>query len=148
MKGIEERQKAIVTEFLAFSNWEERYRYIIQLGRQLKAMDSSLKTEENQVRGCQSQVWMVTQLNGEGKLEFVADSEALIVKGLLSLLIRTYSGSSCEDILSSSIQFISDLGLDHHLSPSRSNGIYSIIKKIKYYAMAYSVILDSKKSSN
>ena len=139
---IEERQKGIVVEFSKLSHWEDRYKYLIQLGRDLPVMDDKLRVEENRVRGCQSQVWMFVKLNQKNQLEFVADSEALIVRGLLSLLIRTYSRSSCDEILNSSVQFISDLGFDHHLSPSRSNGLYSIIKQIKYYAIAYSALLN------
>ena len=140
MNLIKERQDKILLEFSRFSNWEERYRYLIHLGRKLEGMDESLKTEENKVKGCQSQVWISVTLKGQ-ELEFVADSDALIVRGLLSLLLRVYSGACCLEILHSSSDFISELGLDTHLSPSRSNGLYSMMKQIKYYAMAYQALL-------
>ena len=142
MGSIEQRQNEIVSEFSRFSDWEQRYRHLIQLGQELRGMDESLKVEENKVSGCQSQVWMVVTTNESRQLEFMADSEALIVRGLLSLLLRVYSRASCSEILHSSSHFIVELGLDHHLSPSRANGLHSMIKKIKYYAMAYQALLN------
>lgn len=144
MSSIGYRQNEIVAEFSKFSHWEERYRYIIKLGQKLGPMDERLKVEENKVKGCQSQVWISARLNEERKLEFIADSDALIVRGLVSLLLRVYSQATCSEILSAQPHFVSQLGLDSYLSPSRANGLYSMIKQIKYYAMAYQTLIDKE----
>ncbi len=142
--NIRQRQEAILHDFSKYSNWEARYRYIIDLGKTLSPMEDDLKNENNKVQGCQSQVWIAAQLNDKKQLEFMADSDALIVKGLVSLILKVYSPSTCDEILENPPEFIPQLDLNNHLSPSRTNGVYSIMKKINHYALAYRTLLQMK----
>lgn len=137
---IEEKQDRIIREFELLGDWQERYKYIIKLGQKLPSLDDSYKTEDNLVRGCQSQVWLTTELV-EDKVVFKADSDAAITKGLVALMVRFYSGETPETILSTNPEFIKKIGMQDHLSPTRSNGLASMIKQMKIYAMAYNAKL-------
>lgn len=138
---LNEKQQHILEQFNSCYNWEKKYMLIIKKGKELPELDESLKTEENKVQGCQSQVWIAAELDENKNLVFKADSDAMIVKGLVSLLLELYSGAKPEVIISTEPEFIHELGLGSHLSPSRANGLLSMVKKIKYYAMAYQALL-------
>ncbi len=136
-----QRQSELVKEFSKFSDWEARYKHIIQLGRSLPVMDEDLKIEDIKVKGCQSQVWLHASLGEDRKIVFSADSDAMIVKGLVAILIRMYSGLSPREVIESQPDFLKEIGLQKHLSPSRANGLYAMINQIKYYATAFDLIL-------
>ena len=133
---IQEKQEQIIREFKALGDWPERYKYIIKLGQKLDPLDEKYKTDDNLVRGCQSQVWLHTELDDD-KVIFKADSDAAITKGLVALMVRFYSDENPDDILSNNPDFIQKIGMQEHLSPTRSNGLASMIKQMKIYAMAY-----------
>jgi len=133
---LAERQKQIVAEFAGLSDWEERYKKLIELGKQLPSLPEAKKLEDYKVKGCQSQVWMHARLE-DGKVLFEADSDALLVRGIVALLLRVYSGATPEEILSVPPDFVREIGLESKLSPSRANGLFSMIKQMKYYAMAF-----------
>jgi cysteine desulfuration protein SufE len=137
METIEERQREIVDEFALFDDWMGKYEYIIDLAKELEPLDDQFKDEEHLVRGCQSQVWLNAEMDGE-QVKFEADSDALISKGLIAMLVRVLSGQKAEDIAKSDLFFIDEIGLHQHLSPNRSNGLASMVKKMKTYALAYS----------
>jgi cysteine desulfuration protein SufE len=133
---IQEIQSEIVDEFAMFDDWMERYEYIIELGKNLPLIDEKLKTDDNIIKGCQSKVW----LNGTQKddtIVFTADSDAILTKGIIAILIRTFSHQKASDILEADLDFIDKIGLKEHLSPTRANGLVSMIKNIKMYALAY-----------
>ena len=134
--SIQEKQDRIIREFELLENWPERYKYLIKLGQKLDPLSDEFKKEENLVRGCQSQVWLITELKDD-KIIFKADSDAAITKGLVALMVRFYSEEDPDTILSMSPDFIKKIGLQEHLSPTRSNGLASMIKQMKIYAMAY-----------
>jgi len=136
MADIQDVQLRIIKEFKALSDWTERYKHIIKQGRELNPLDEEYKIEENLVRGCQSQVWLHTRVE-DGKVIFEADSDAAITKGLVALMVRFYSGQSPEAIIKTDPNFIKKIGMQEHLSPTRSNGLASMIKQMKIYAMAY-----------
>ncbi len=136
MPDIHETQQQIIKEFESLSDWTERYKHIIKQGRNLDPLDEKYKVEENLVRGCQSQVWLHTRLE-DGKVIFEADSDAAITKGLVALMVRFYSGQTPDDIIATSPTFIKKIGMQEHLSPTRSNGLASMVKQMKIYAMAY-----------
>ena len=136
MSDIQETQQQIIKEFESLSDWTERYKHIIKQGRNLDPLDEQYKVEENLVRGCQSQVWLHTQLK-DGKVIFEADSDAAITKGLVALMVRFYSNQKPDDIIATSPTFIKKIGMQEHLSPTRSNGLASMVKQMKIYAMAY-----------
>ncbi|HLR77210.1 MAG TPA: SufE family protein [Balneolaceae bacterium] len=140
---IQTEQQNIIKEFSSFADWTERYKHLIALGRNLDELDEQYKTEENLVRGCQSQVWLHSILR-EGKIIFEADSDAAITKGLVALMVRFYSGREPEEILQTEPAFIKKIGLQEHLSPTRSNGLASMIKQMKIYAMAYKTKAEKK----
>ena len=142
---VSERQQQIVSEFKDFKTWEEKYKYIIRLGKELPEMPESDKREDLKVKGCQSQVWLKADLNDQMQVVFQADSDALIVKGLIALLLRVFSEQTPESILQSDVKFIEDIGLTSHLSASRTNGLQSMIKQIKYYAQAYDYLVKTTK---
>lgn len=144
MQDIQDIQQDILQEFQALSDWTERYKYIIELGRKLDPLDEKYKVEENLVRGCQSQVWLHTYLD-DGKVIFEADSDAAITKGLVALMVRFYSGQEPDTIISTKPDFIKKIGMEEHLSPTRSNGLASMIKQMKIYAMAYKTKLQQEK---
>lgn len=132
---VQTAQQEIVDEFSLFEDWMDRYQYIIDLGRRLPDFPDELRTEENRIRGCQSQVWFVAEQK-DGKLYFQAISDAAIVSGLIALLLRLYSGREPQDILDSPPDFVQALQLDGHLSPTRSNGLSSMLQAIQGYAAA------------
>lgn len=134
MTKIEDIEKELIEEFDLFEDWMEKYNYIIDLGKQLPEMDNALKTEENLVSGCQSRVWLAPEFR-DGKLFFHADSDALIPKGIVSILLRVISGHTPENILQAELNFISEIGLEEHLSPTRANGLMSMVTRMKKYAM-------------
>lgn len=136
MADIHEIQQQIINEFKALSDWTERYKHIIKQGQNLEPLDEEHKVEENLVRGCQSQVWLHTDLE-DGKVIFEADSDAAITKGLVALMVRFYSGQKPETIINTDPAFIKKIGMEQHLSPTRSNGLASMVKQMKIYAMAY-----------
>ena len=133
---IQEVQDRIVKEFSLFEDWTERYKYIIKHGEKLEELPDEDRIEDNLVKGCQSQVWLTVDLDGN-KLNFKADSDAAITKGLVSLVVRLYSDQTPEEILTTNPEFISKIGMQQHLSPTRANGLASMVKQMKIYAMAY-----------
>ncbi len=133
---IKEQQDRIIEDFEVFGDWMEKYEYIIQLGKDLPLIDPKYKTDDNLIRGCQSKVWLHAELT-DGKLVFTADSDAVITKGLVGLVIRVLSGQTPKDIAEADIYFIDAIGLTSHLSPTRSNGLLSMLKQIKLYAIGY-----------
>jgi cysteine desulfuration protein SufE len=135
---IDVRQKEITEEFEMFSDWMEKYEHIIDLGKELEPMSEQDKVDENLIRGCQSRVWLSAILDKEGKVVFTADSDAIITKGLVALVIRVLSDSSPLEIASAELTFIDDIGLHAHLSPNRSNGLVSMVKQMKMYGFAFS----------
>lgn len=135
---IEEIEKEIVEEFAVFDDWMDKYAYLIEIGSGLEGMDEAHKTEENLIRGCQSRVWLHAEMK-KGILYFTADSDAIITKGIAGLLIRVFSAQTPADIAKADLHFIDEIGLTQHLSPTRSNGLLSMVKQIKMYAIAFSV---------
>jgi cysteine desulfuration protein SufE len=133
---IQEIQEEIISDFSVMSSWEDKYEYIIQLGKELPLIADEYKTPDNLIKGCQSRVWLHTELK-DGKLFFTADSDAVITKGLVSLMIYVLSGHTPKDIAAADIHFIDAIGLSSHLSPTRSNGLLSMLKQMKLYAVAY-----------
>lgn len=131
---IKEIEKAIIEDFSLFDNWMDKYQYIIDLGKNLPLIKESDKIEENLIKGCQSRVWLVCH-EEEGKLFFTADSDAIITKGIISLLIRVYNGQPAVEILNSDLEFIDKIGLRANLSPTRANGLTAMIAKIKSFAL-------------
>ncbi len=142
--SLSEKMQLIVSDFQSCLNWEGKYEKLIQYGKQLKSLPDADKSEDLKVKGCQSQVWIKADLR-DGKVYFLGDSDALLVKGLVALVLQVYSGESTQDILSQEPTFLKEIGLDVGLSPSRSNGSYSMIKQVKYYATAYQYLLSVKK---
>ena len=135
-KTIEEREDEITDEFSLFDNWEEKYEYIIDLGKKLEPLDDKYKAGENIIKGCQSTVWLISEFKN-GKVFFKADSDAVIVKGLVSMLIKVLSGHEPDKILAAKLDFIREIGMMTHLAQTRSNGLLSMVKQIKNYALAY-----------
>ena len=136
MMGIKEKQQELIDDFAFLSDWEQKYEYIIDLGKELKGLPEEKKKEDILIKGCQSQVWLDAELR-DGKIFFLADSDGILPKGIISLLVGVYSGHSAEEILAADFDFISKIGLQEFLSPSRANGLASMIKQIKFYAVAY-----------
>ena len=139
---IKETQNEIVEEFALFDEWMDKYEHIIELGKDLPLIDEKFKTEENLIKGCQSRVWLHAELIDE-KIIFTADSDAIITKGIIALMIRVFSNHSPKEITESDLFFIDQIGLREHLSPTRSNGLVSMVKQIKMYAIVYSSQLKS-----
>lgn len=137
MEAIDDIQNGIIEEFSAFDDWMDKYQLLIDLGSSLPALEDSCKTDGNLIDGCQSRVWLHAEME-DGKVMFRADSDAIITKGLIGLLIRVWSGQTPEDILASNLYFIDAIGLGGHLSPTRSNGLLSMVKQMRYYALAFS----------
>ena len=136
--SIAETEKEIIEEFGLFDSWDDKYEYIIDLGKTLPVLDKKYKTDENRVRGCQSSVWLVAEYK-DGKLFYKADSDALIVKGLISMLIRVLSGRTVDEIIEAKLDFIREIGMTTHLAQTRSNGLLSMVKQMKHYALAYKI---------
>jgi cysteine desulfuration protein SufE len=133
---IQETEDEIVDEFSLFDNWEDKYEYIIDLGKKLQPLDPKFKVEENKIKGCQSQVWLVAD-ERDGRIYFKADSDAVIVRGLVSMLIRVLSGHKEQEIIDTKLDFINKIGMTTHLAQTRSNGLLSMVKQMKNYALAY-----------
>lgn len=129
-------QDEIVEEFSMFDDWMERYEYIIELGKKLPLIKEEFKTEDNIIKGCQSKVWLKGEQN-DATIVFTADSDAILTKGIIAILIRTFSNQKAVDILAADLNFIDEIGLKEHLSPTRANGLVSMIKNIKMYALAF-----------
>jgi len=137
---IKEIQEEIIDEFSMFDDWMQRYEYIIELGKNLPLIQEAYKTEDNIIKGCQSKVWLKGEQNDD-KIVFTADSDAILTKGIIAILIRVFSNQKASDILNADMDFIDEIGLKEHLSPTRANGLVSMIKNIKMYALAF----DAKK---
>lgn len=135
---IKEKQNEIVEEFEFLQDWEQKYEYIIDLGKSLSPIADEKKTDNNLIKGCQSKVWLDAEFR-DGKLYFNADSDGILPKGIVSLLVSIYSGHTTEEILASDFEFISQIGLQEFLSPSRANGLMAMTKQIKFYAVAYQI---------
>ena len=133
---IKEIQEEIVDEFLMFDDWMERYEYIIELGKSIPLIDVQYKTDDNAIKGCQSKVWLSAEQKNN-KIIFTADSDAILTKGIIALLLRVFSNHTPQEILDADTSFIDEIGLKEHLSPTRANGLVSMIKQLKLYAVAY-----------
>ncbi|MGN1254271.1 MAG: SufE family protein [Prevotella sp.] len=144
MKTINELQDEVIEEFSDFDDWMDKYQMLIDLGNDLETLNEKYKTEQNLIDGCQSRVWLQCDYV-DGKLVFTADSDALIVKGIIALLIQVLSGHTPTEILDADLYFIDKIGLREHLSPTRSNGLLAMIKQIKAYALAYKAKEDEAK---
>ena len=134
---IENAQKDIIDNFLFFDDWIQKYEYIIELSKDLEFMSENLKNEGNLIKGCQSKVWLHAEMVN-GKINFLADSEAIITKGIISILLNVFNNRKPQEILDSDMGFIEKIGLKEHLSPNRANGLSSMYKQIKFYALAFS----------
>lgn len=137
METIDELQDEVIEDFSQVDDWMDRYQMLIDLGEELPPMEEEYKTQQNLIDGCQSQVWLQADMTEDGKIVFSADSEALIVKGIIALLLKVISGHTPDEILQSELYFIDRIGLKDHLSPTRSNGLLAMVKQIKMYALAY-----------
>jgi len=136
MNSIGDIQNEIVDEFSMFDDWDERFQYVIDLGKSLPLIDPEYKTDDNTIKGCQSKVWLHAD-EKDGRIFFTADSDAIITKGIIAILIRVFSGQAPQDILKADLGFIDQIGLKEHLSPTRANGLVSMIKQIRMYALAF-----------
>ncbi|MFL5764477.1 MAG: SufE family protein [Bacteroidia bacterium] len=136
--SIEETEQEIIEEFELFDDWMQKYEHLIDLGKSLPMIDEKYKTEENLIKGCQSRVWMHSELK-DGKVVYTADSDAIITKGMVALMVRVLSEHSPQEIVEAKMEFIETIGLNKHLSPTRSNGLLSMIKQMKLDALAYKV---------
>ncbi|MGC9470866.1 MAG: SufE family protein [Bacteroidales bacterium] len=142
-KPIRQVQEEIVDEFSVFDNWMDKYNYLIELSRDLPAIDARYKTNEHLIKGCQSKVWLRAEWNN-GKILFTADSDAIITRGLIALLIRVFSNRTPEEIIEADLEFIDRIGLRENLSPTRSNGLLAMLKQMKLYAVAYEAAKNKK----
>ena len=131
-----EVERELVDEFALFDSWDDKYEYIIDMGKKLPRLEDVYKKEENKIKGCQSTVWLVAE-ESDGRIWFKADSDAMIVKGLVSMLIRVFSGRRPDEIIEDKLDFIREIGMTSHLAQTRSNGLLSMVKQIKNYALAY-----------
>lgn len=138
---IEKIQEEIVDEFSMFDDWIQRYEYMIELGKSLPLIDEQYKTDDNIIKGCQSKVWVHAELDND-KLVFTADSDAIITKGIIAILIRAFSNQKPQAIIDANTGFIDEIGLKEHLSPTRANGLVSMVKQLKLYAIAYQTQLN------
>jgi cysteine desulfuration protein SufE len=137
-KTIQEIENEIVEEFSLFDSWDDKYEYIIDLGKKLPVLEEKHKLDENKVRGCQSTVWLVAD-HIDGKVFFKADSDAIIVKGLISMLIRVLTGHTPDEIIQANLEFIQKIGMTTHLAQTRSNGLLAMVKQMKNYALAFKI---------
>jgi len=138
---IKDIQNEIIDEFAMFEDWMQRYEYMIDLGKSLPLIDEQYKKDENLIKGCQSKVWVHAQMK-DGRVVFTADSDAIITKGIVAILIRVFSNQQPKDIIAADTAFIDEIGLKEHLSPTRANGLVSMIKQLKMYAIAYQTQLN------
>lgn len=134
--SLKQIQDEIIEDFSAFDDWLDKYDYLIELGNELPAMDSTLKTDEYIINGCQSKVWLSADLI-DGKVHFYADSDAIIVRGIVALLVKALSGQTPDEIIDTKLYFLDEIGLKQNLSPTRSNGLLAMVKKMTLYALAY-----------
>jgi cysteine desulfuration protein SufE len=137
-KSILDIEEEVVEEFALFDSWDDKYEYIIDLGKRLPPLEEQYKLDENKVKGCQSTVWLAAEYS-DGRIYFKADSDAVIVKGLISMLIRVLSGQKPEDIIEAPLDFIGKIGMMGHLAQTRSNGLLSMVRQMKHYALAYQI---------
>lgn len=144
MSHVHEKVQALIREFARIPDWEDRYKRIIEIGKQLPGLPDTKKTEESKIKGCQSQVWLHASLE-EDRVMLEADSDAVLVRGLVALLLQVYSGGTPTEILDESPDFLKDLGFDGNLSPSRANGLLSMVKQIRNFAIAYQYFLSQKR---
>jgi cysteine desulfuration protein SufE len=135
MNNIDQIQKEIIEEFQFLQDWESKYEYIIELGKSLPPMDEQHKIDENLIKGCQSRVWLWGELLPDGKVSYIADSDAIITKGIIALLLRVFNHQTPDDIINADIYFVDKIGLKEHLSPTRANGLVAMIKHIKFFAL-------------
>jgi|TARA_R100001530_G_C4265785_1_gene141750 cysteine desulfuration protein SufE len=142
MMTIEAIQEELIDEFSMFDDWMQRYEYMIELGRSLPLIDENLKTDDKLIKGCQSKVWLNSEMKN-GKIIFTADSDAIITKGIIAVLVRVFSNQKPQAILDANTNFIDEIGLKEHLSPTRANGLVSMIKQMKMYALAYQTQLNN-----
>ena len=133
---IENLQQNLIQDFSFFEDWTQRYEYMIELSKGLEKMDVQMKNDKNIIKGCQSKVWLHAEFN-EGKIKFLADSEAIITRGIIAILLTIFNNRTPKEIIESDTNFIEKIGLKEHLSPNRANGLYSMIKQIKFYAIAF-----------
>ena len=143
MKSIDELQEEVIEEFSDFTDWMDKYQLLIDLGNDMQPLDACYKTDDNLIEGCQSRVWIVADYR-DGLLHFSAESDALIVKGLIALLLRVLSGHSPQEILDADLYFIDSIGLNDHLSPTRSNGLLAMVKQMRVYALAFKTKEDAE----
>lgn len=136
--SIAETEQEIIEEFTLFDSWDDKYEYIIDLGKKLSVLDAQYKIDDNRVRGCQSSVWLVAEYT-DGRIFYQADSDAMIVKGLISMLIRVLSGRTADEIMEARLDFIREIGMTTHLAQTRSNGLLSMVKQMKHYALAFKI---------
>lgn len=139
--NIKEIEQQIIDEFNVFEDWMDKYNYLIEIGRECPIIDEKDKKEENLIKGCQSRVWVSAKLDN-GKMDIKADSDAVITKGIITLLLRVYNNQDPQEVYDSELSFIDEIGLKTHLSPTRSNGLLSMIKQIKLYALAFTMKKD------
>ena len=137
--SIQEIEQEIIEEFSNFEDWMDKYSYIIEIGNSCPMIDEKDKVESNLIKGCQSRVWVSAKLNDKGLMEISADSDAVITKGIITLLLRAFNNQKPEAVYAADVKFVDEIGLKSHLSPTRSNGLLSMIKQIKLYALAFSV---------
>lgn len=137
MSTIKDKQEEIIEEFNAFDDWMDRYQLLIDLGSEQPPLEEQYKTDNNLIEGCQSRVWLQADLMPDGTVRFLAESDALIVKGIVSLLVKVYSGHTPDEILDNEPYFVEAIGLKEHLSPTRSNGLVAMIKQMRLYALAF-----------
>lgn len=138
-KSISEIEEEIISDFSMFDHWEDKYEYLIDLGKQLPALEENFKTDDHKIKGCQSSVWLIASYQ-DGKVFFKAESDAMIVKGLVSMLIKVLSGQPPKAILETKLEFIKEIGMFSHLAQTRSNGLLAMIKQMKNYALAFQSI--------
>ncbi len=143
---LKKRQEELLEKFKNCDRWEDRYKLIISMGKQLPEMTSSERVDDILIKGCQSQVWLSAHLNEKGNIEFKGDSDAMIVKGLISLLLSIYNDVDADEILTEPLDFFKKMGFESQLTPSRANGLYAMIKQIQYYAAAFKVLKQQGKA--
>ncbi|MDR0790834.1 MAG: SufE family protein [Bacteroidales bacterium] len=136
---INEIQDQIIDEFNLFEDWMDKYNYLIELGNQCPLIEERDKTENNLIQGCQSRVWVSAKVNSDGRMQITADSDAVITKGIISLLLKVFNDQEPQDVYDSNLYFIDKIGLTSHLSPTRSNGLLAMVKQIKLYALAFTI---------
>lgn len=141
---IEDTQQEIIDDFSSIDDWMDRYAMIIDMGNSLPPIDESLKTPDRLIEGCQSRVWLDARTDGDGKVHFTADSDAIIVKGIIAMLIKVLNGHTPDEILDADLHFISDIGLAENLSPTRSNGLLAMLKQMRAYALAFKAMQPTK----